>query len=691
MIRSPWLEESLARAFELAYFIHGDKAAAWRIVAEAMAKLEVVTAAQDKRLYYTPAGRASHANAYRYRNKVNVSELHLLQRLVYVESEAEERQDEEAPIPVSPDEEDMLIRYIKHLVQITTKRNSFHVTLGLSRLLHNYSTAETMELHRVVAQDAERVREDCYYRARKGQLMKELKERFGDRLRAVRGQRGEERFQTDDCHHAGLVRECLRMFTPWKTTCAIPDGFDPFVEEIAALSFDGDDPDEEHEIEVNRFHAVLHPDCLARLAASLNFALPDVRLAAPCFFMARDNDQNRDQGRRPPWNSRRPPKLDEAELNAVKSLLNERSTRRKLAAAGLLRILVNGREHAQLDLNRASQIRFEVGEGDELIEVRAAEGSSDLLLAAHLLRHDDSSEARRPRQTSIILEGGQKISFAIAPVRDALNQSSVTTVDLSYRETRLSRAAALHLRQLAYAATNSWHQRSCALKPALAFALLAIFALGLMLYWRANERQKKPEVVVQQPPAPAVVTTPSPQETISPSRNQPREVNIQRRKERPALDAPPLIVQKDRPGQLQPTKPEETNPQIETGPGETRNPNTRADGVSLSAVKSIHVDLFGDEPLAKQFRDLLMENLRNSPRLTITANRDEADAVLKGKLRTMRGDRISLTVRLVNIQGAVLWPARGPITGKQYQGPAAIVANLITRDLLDDVRRAERK
>src|SRR5262249_35503046 len=55
------MEESLARAFQLAYFIHGDRETALNIAAEALAKLEVAAAAQDKRLYYTPTGRAARA------------------------------------------------------------------------------------------------------------------------------------------------------------------------------------------------------------------------------------------------------------------------------------------------------------------------------------------------------------------------------------------------------------------------------------------------------------------------------------------------------------------------------------------------------------------------------------------------------------------------------------------------------
>src|SRR5262249_49628592 len=292
---------------------------------------------------------------------------------VYVESDPYERPAEQSPNGEPPDEEDILIYFIKHLVRITVRRNSFYVTLGLSRLLHNYSTAETMEMYNVLMQDPGRVRDDYYYRSRKGRLMKELKERFGDWLRVTRGARGEERFQTDDTprQRAELAHECLREFTPWSTNCAIPTELDPFTEEIHDLAFDGSDPDREHAIEVNRFHAALHPDCFARLAASLNFASPAERLTTPYFSMSKNRDQDRD--RKPPRRSRRAPKLDEAELNAVKSLLTEKSSRRKTVAAGLLRIIVDGTERARLDLNRASHVRFEAHENDELIEVQSAD------------------------------------------------------------------------------------------------------------------------------------------------------------------------------------------------------------------------------------------------------------------------------------------------------------------------------
>jgi len=701
MERNILIEESFARAFQLAYFIHGDKAAALSIAAEALAKLEVAAAAQDKRLYYTPTGRAARTKAERFRTKVSVSESHLLQRLVYVESEPYERQAEQASIntdsgSASSDEEDMLIHFIKHLVRITIRRNSFYVTLGLSRLLHNYSTAETMEMYNVVVQDPGRVRDDYYYRSRKGRLMKELKERFGDRLSVTRGARGEERFQTDDTpgQHAELVRECLQAFTPWSTSCAIPTGLDLLAEEIHALTFDGSDPDREHAIEVNRFHAALHPDCFTRLAAGLNFAPPAERLATPYFAMSKD--RNQDQDRKPPRRSRRAPQLDEAELNAIKNLLAERSTRRKTAGAGLLRVLVDGNERARLDLDQSSRARFEVNENDDLIEVRSADG---LLLATYLLNHDDLPETERPNQSSIVLERGQRLSFAVAPAKDAAGELAGATIDLSYRETRLSRAAALYLRRLVCAAGNLWRKSGRAVwRPALAFATLLIIALGLMLYWRSGERTVQPRIAdkdapsrIKEPPV-----TPSPAPVVSPERDENRGAPAPKPQTPGAINSPneappPVIVHAPSPPRSPRPNEPELRPETDLSAEIIRSETLKFDSVALRAVKKVHVDPFGDDSAGKQFRDQLTAALRTNRRFTVTTNRNDADAVLKGTMTATRAEQVSVTIRLVNANGDVIWPVKGSVLGKRYQGSAATVVSQIAKDLLADMEKAERK
>ena len=162
-------EDVLNKAYRLAYFLHQDKSVATRIVAAATLKLNVAMAVQSKRLYYIPVGRMSRGELRRtngIRNKALFSDLHLLQRLIYVESEPYERQKERAAQCTPPDvhadgdpasDEDLLVYFTKHLVRITTKRNAFYVTLGVSRLLHSYSTLETMEIYNAVIGEPERV------------------------------------------------------------------------------------------------------------------------------------------------------------------------------------------------------------------------------------------------------------------------------------------------------------------------------------------------------------------------------------------------------------------------------------------------------------------------------------------------------------------------------------------------------
>ena len=245
-----------------------------------MNKLETASNAQFKRHYYTPVGRAENSRAAR--SRVSLNDLQLLQRLVFVESEIFEREKEAAK---QANEKNLLKFFIKQLVRITLKRNLFYVTLAVSRILHNYGTADAMEIYNIVVQDPERVHDDYYYRSRKGVLMKELKARFGDLLETVKVNRGEERFQTQNESEnlCETVRESLKFFTPWNSECAIPEKFNPFDDIIKPFYFDKNDPDAEHLTEVNRIHAALHPNCFNRLTDALNLPAPEEKMAVGVF------------------------------------------------------------------------------------------------------------------------------------------------------------------------------------------------------------------------------------------------------------------------------------------------------------------------------------------------------------------------------------------------------------------------
>jgi hypothetical protein len=317
-----------------------------------------------------------------------------------------------------------------------------------------------------------------------------------------------------------------------------------------------------------------------------------------------------------------------------------------------------------------------------LIEVRSADG---LLLATYLLDQGESREMGRPERSLIVLESGQRISFST--VKNADSEPAGATIDLSYRETRLSRAAALYLRRFGFAAGDLWREpRSATRKPALAFAALMIVAIGLILYWRGREGAPREKMVENTPPqtieSPA---PPSPAPGASPARRNEKRRPTPAPRRRP--DDSPSFAQREPQPNEQETRPEigAVDPTIRSGE------RLALDGASLLAVKKIHVDPFGDDSIGKQFRDQLTAALRANRRFTLTANRDEADAVLKGKITTTRPEQVSATVRLVNAKGEVLWPIKGPVAGKQYQGPVANITGQIARDLLADMDKAERK
>jgi hypothetical protein len=492
-------DEVIQQAYTLAYFILRDEEAATFVVREALGKLEVAAAAQVKRLYYTPTRRAlwHRSKPTGIRTKVSLSDLHLLQRLVYVESEPFERARERKCDALG--DADLLVHFVKHLVRISIKRNSFYVALGVSRLLHDYTTGETMEIYNVVVQDPDRVKDDYYYRSRKGRLLQEIRERFEDLVSVCRAQRGEERFQTSESpgDFVGLVGECLRQFSPWQTPCPVPRRYDPVSDEIPTLSsaHQGD----EDKAEINRIHAVVHPDCYELLTSSLRLEPPAQRLRVPRFNLP--NGKNDMSG--PNDKARTPaPLLDSEELAALKRILGEQSARRKATHAGLLSVAVDNVERARLDLELAGSVIVALEDGDELVEVRALDGEGGrTLLASHLLSGEPGANAA---ESQIVLEGGQKLTFKISHAPAGANEAVETNtavktneaarafLSVSYGETEWLSAASLLRRRLMrriYAPDGSVGRRNVSLAvPAFAALLLLVCAGSLAFYLFRNTR-----------------------------------------------------------------------------------------------------------------------------------------------------------------------------------------------------------
>ena len=685
-------DELANRAFQLAYFLHRERKIALEIATRALNKLQLAANAQGKRLYYRLTGRLAGRGERKARSKVSLGEPHLLQRLVYVESEQYERLKETAALAqtngATPARQtDLVVFFIKHLVRITTKRNSFYVTLGLSRLLYNYTTPETMELYNLVIQDPDRVHDDYYYRSRKGLLLKELKDRFGELVEVSKGPRGEQRWRAvpDSTPHAALVRECLGWFTPWATPCAVPEALDPLNDTIERLTFQGRLPDEEHEVEVNRIHAALHPDCFARLAAANRLERPEEKLELPHFFLTEDADGGDD-------GSRTPPDISPDELHLINDLLAQEATRRKAASAGFLRVLVDGIQLAQIDAGHSAATQFAVGDEAEVIEVYGSDQKGELLLATHLLNFNGPNT----QNFSITVEGGQRISFAVELHSNQERTVTGAQVSVAVAETSSSRAASGAAQRLWTAifgapgeAASGWW------KPVAAFATLALLVAAAWWVW--TNRQDRNELVGVTPtPAPTV-------SVVSPSPGQPKDEAPQRATPTPASRMPGSAIDPKATPMLARRQPERNETFVArslvadegagSDPGElsTRGSwNRQSMGKPLNEVSKIYVQSIGDSPLNQE----LVAEVR--ARLTAggavqDSGADQADAALKVSVRpaSARADdpRVAVSVRVVNANGYVVWPGARRGSRWRYVGQPRFVAERIVADLTKDIKR----
>ena len=651
------VDELLNKAFQLAYLIIGDRMTAVRIAMAAMDNLKLASTNQDKRHSYLPTGGSASRAA---RTKVLLSDIHILQRLVYIESDIYERLQEQHGGTLR--QEEWIIRFIKHLVRIITKRNSFYVSLGLSRLLYNYATSEATEIYNLVIQDPDRMRDDYYYRSRKGRLMRELKERFGNRLKTYQSNRREERFHANDEseNYASFVKECLLRFTPWFTTCVLPADLDPTKTQITPLLFKGVDPDQENAIEVNRIHTLIHPDCYGRLVSALGFDPPDRRLEVPYFFISAN-----DQG---PTDDRfNPPELTEHELNAIKSSLDSKAKRRRGGFGNSLRVYVDGIERARWELAHASSVQLEVDGNSEVIQVRADDASENIVLATHLLAHDDSGIVSS--KSAAVAEGGQKVFFSVSS--GSSDEPSSAIVNIEFEDTKLVNSISLSLRRMQYRLTNKTallgSRRRRLFKPALVFLLVVVCIAGLFIYLQSRARKNEQPVISESRggDSPSRSASNQNESNKQPASPEPASPNNQRRNEPPGG-------------------------QIATLPRTTRGAQTRTIPAMLLSVRKVYVDPLGNGTLSMQVRAALIDRLQSTSRFTIVGNRNEADAVFKGTATRAVDDpeRASVILRLINVKGQVLWPLRK--SALRYTGTAADASDKLLRDLLDDIQNLER-
>jgi hypothetical protein len=584
--------EVLSRAFELARFLRPRREEALEIAQRALLALETAVAVQDKRLYYRP--RAGDGRSRR--SKVFLAEAHLLQRLVCAEAER--------ALPSAGSSEELVAGFVAAVVRRGMERNSFHATLAVTRILHDYTTREGSDMHTLLVGPGPLGRAEDYWRARKHWMMAELKQLYGDRLHTSRGAHGEERFETlpEPGPLADVVRETLARLTPWETEC-------PQSNRARALDDPPDvwwrDDEGEDAREIERMHLVLHPDCFARLVAGLGLDSPDSRLAIPRFPAATLGGDDERGGGRPDRDTEAA--ISEDESRRVLAALDDQAGRRRRAPAGTLRILVDGVLAAELVPSRADRCAVRVApEAGRVDVVSVPRHGQPALLAWLPLERTSSGDAFRPLSRRVTLEGGQRIGFLVRP--DAAGGAEVV---VDYAETAWARRLALGARRLSLAGGRhgAW------VPVALVLAVAAV--AGLLVRELGRSTPGGPTAAPASPgTAPRGVTSPVPAPTVAPS------------------------------ARLRPL-----------GEGPTRSVQRGPRGASLAEVSLVWADVTGPGP--DGFHGRLREGL-TAAGLRLARGPEDAEAALQVEASPGSGPApVRLRVRLVNAAGAVLWPPGG--------------------------------
>jgi hypothetical protein len=461
------MEDILERGFQLAYFIFPTRPLAVLILSSAVNKLKTQHGRESRRTYWR--------DKYLKRGitRITREESDMLQWLIFNESDPFEKA-QEAASQSTP--RDMVLRYIKSLVRMTSAMSSFHVNIGLHRLLHNYTTAEAQQVYESIT---DRYPGADEYRRAKSVLMNKLEERFDGMLKTGKTQHGEIRFESAEQQGQweDLVNTCLKEFIPWSTrnTCPASASFEGVKDKLSLpIVGIGTGETDQNQIEMYRCHVFIDPICFRRLAQALSIEPPSHRLDVPRFFM--DNSDNSSPSSLPP----QPPKLSADERKSVASFAAAQAERRQKAAPANLSVVIDGKECACLDASGARHRQIEIREGAALMEIWTQDAGAPLLLASHKIAYtgaqgiaQDSLALRFTNSAELVL----KIS--------AGNQSSEGPQSALVTMTFVPGAQKVE-------AFARW------LRPAPRFALAAmIFALGWFL--AINTHRQPSEVRPDQP------------------------------------------------------------------------------------------------------------------------------------------------------------------------------------------------
>ncbi len=192
-------DENLERAYQLAFFLFPNVNMALSLTITACELVSAIQRSQNRR-----ARSKNHYGA-------KIPNEALLQYAVLLASEIVEMDEEKFRALVGSEyqltRDDQVVRYIKYLIWRTSRMRSCYVAIGLGCLLYRYNPMSFFHLS-FGCIDSKNIRRV------KGRIVQWLKERF-EHTGIIKEGGGDVKVTPADSVDYELVRQALRMFTPW--------------------------------------------------------------------------------------------------------------------------------------------------------------------------------------------------------------------------------------------------------------------------------------------------------------------------------------------------------------------------------------------------------------------------------------------------------------------------------------------
>lgn len=273
-------EALLAWAVKHCFDIHQNRIIAKRILAQAVDEFRR-SAKRNEKKDSVELQRREH------RNRVSPEQDALFQRCIYECSIAYEILEEKESREFT---QEQLIPRLMEQVVLLGYYNSFHMTVGVCQVLHNYDPKETLRVYECLVQYTRDGKDERDVSRRKSKTMNDLYNRFGDLLVEDRHSKREKWYKPVDRQekYVALVEEWLNRLIPFVSNtipeyCVSPVPTSTHHVSIPELLFQGSNPNDEQPFEMRRMHVLLHPPCFSKVTSELGLDDPTERRNIPEF------------------------------------------------------------------------------------------------------------------------------------------------------------------------------------------------------------------------------------------------------------------------------------------------------------------------------------------------------------------------------------------------------------------------